>query len=1018
MESEARGALQALEEHGKNLLILCPHDGAAAQRLAEQIGAELNDASVAAAPADKLSSEKLQRENGVWWAASIEEEVLESAGEVIVWQVDWKRYAIFRAGYAFTLEDLKAFAQLDSIQVKWLVREGFLQAVEGKFFVEDTKQTEVLDTVEPTTVTAWHNAIVEKVAERTSRKVWEDKSDYVINALVFHVAAIEEPARVHNMVLNINWVISKAIRSVESLQSLVDLDVPALKHIVPKEGQILSRALWAFITVSAHVLEVPKQQARQVFAEFMWHKLSGCPSEDRIFHLFRYNCNLVRKRAVTSNEPTPTSWLTTVHAHQPVLSSANAELLHCYHDVSTSCLNAVACSGTDRIAATNSRGEVILVNAHTGCQELKWDAHPGWTCQALLSCDVDNTLVTAGHDGTCKVWKENQLCGEFKAHDDAVRCLALAPPNTIISGADDGSVMIWRTDALESPMRQFVKAHNGWCLDVAVQTRSSTTDDLCVASCSDDNTICLWRSALKISEPEMIRHHSNFVTALTFCEDLLASGSADASICIWDLSGEEVKLRFTLEGHMGTITSLVYNKGLLLSASDDHSLRVWDIVNGKEDHSLKGHSDTVNKLTVVPERFEIGSGLVVASASDDYSVILWDIESQTALACDEGTSCEADNSIPDSLLVITAMQVHGNLLALGSKRGILRIYDLSSGFVVSTLAEESGYPVEVIAMNSELIAASAGSNYEVHVWESLSWDCKYTLAGHMARISALHFDKGFILSGSRDDKVIAWDASSGERRQVLSGHSGKIMSISDVGHIEELQLDQLVLTTSSDKTIRMWDLKVGHEIKTLTGHTQPVQKVFWFGKQKHRELCVSFSKGCSVRIWDLVWGEQLHLLHTGDSPAVGLEIDFEQQLAYVATAHGKILGFDSHGGQVLHRSSEGVIFSGMTCIRTPEALFLACAAENAKAFTVFSVSGKHGKTENTGPLLSTQNVYGSFDHPHILGPMTNILAVSLDSECTSETTTVSRAVLCTSFATCGHGIFDLVFTRSSTKPAE
>ena len=65
---------------------------------------------------------------------------------------------------------------------------------------------------------------------------------------------------------------------------------------------------------------------------------------------------------------------------------------------------------------------------------------------------------------------------------------------------------------------------------------------------------------------------------------LVLSGSADASIKVWD-----VKLRVqethvcvqTLVGHTGTVTSLVHRGACILSSSTDCTVRIWKAIEGR-----------------------------------------------------------------------------------------------------------------------------------------------------------------------------------------------------------------------------------------------------------------------------------------------------------------------------------------------------------------------------------------------------------------------------------------------------
>lgn len=84
--------------------------------------------------------------------------------------------------------------------------------------------------------------------------------------------------------------------------------------------------------------------------------------------------------------------------------------------------------------------------------------------------------------------------------------------------------------------------------------------------------------------------HFDRVSALAFSNDSqwLASGSADATISIWDVaSGEQ---RAVLHGHRGPVEQLAFtaDNSLVISASTtDHTVRLWDVAEGRLLHTIE-----------------------------------------------------------------------------------------------------------------------------------------------------------------------------------------------------------------------------------------------------------------------------------------------------------------------------------------------------------------------------------------------------------------------------------------------
>ena len=97
---------------------------------------------------------------------------------------------------------------------------------------------------------------------------------------------------------------------------------------------------------------------------------------------------------------------------------------------------------------------------------------------------------------------------------------------------------------------------------------------------------------------------------------MLASGSHDQVICLWDV--ETGELQNTLTGHTHRVLSVVYSPDgtTLASASWDNTVRLWDAATGELQNTLTGHTGSVDDVAYSPD------GTVLASASWDNTIRL------------------------------------------------------------------------------------------------------------------------------------------------------------------------------------------------------------------------------------------------------------------------------------------------------------------------------------------------------------------------------------------------------------
>ncbi|GAO48846.1 WD40 repeat-like protein [Saitoella complicata NRRL Y-17804] len=110
---------------------------------------------------------------------------------------------------------------------------------------------------------------------------------------------------------------------------------------------------------------------------------------------------------------------------------------------------------------------------------------------------------------------------------------------------------------------------------------------------------------------------------------------------------------------------------------------------------------------------------------------------------------------------------------------------------------------------------------------------------HMEGIYTVQFDQDWIVTGSRDRRIIIWDMKTLRYHSKLVGHEGSVLC---------LQFDAkegIIISGSSDSTIVIWDMFTGAQKATLRGHQESVLNLHFDDK-----YIVSCSKDCTIRVWD------------------------------------------------------------------------------------------------------------------------------------------------------------------------
>src|SRR5262249_54428654 len=138
----------------------------------------------------------------------------------------------------------------------------------------------------------------------------------------------------------------------------------------------------------------------------------------------------------------------------------------------------------------------------------------------------------------------------------------------------------------------------------------------------------------------------------------------------------------TLQGHTSSVHSVAFSPDgkTLASGSGDETIKLWDVATGKEQATIKGHSD-VDSVAISPEEGTLaaGSGGVVGGVISG-EVKLWDVATDKERATLKGHTGSV-NSV--------AFSPDGKTLASGDSVGTIKLWDVATGEERATLKGHS-----------------------------------------------------------------------------------------------------------------------------------------------------------------------------------------------------------------------------------------------------------------------------------------------------------------------------------------
>lgn len=218
-----------------------------------------------------------------------------------------------------------------------------------------------------------------------------------------------------------------------------------------------------------------------------------------------------------------------------------------------------------------------------------------------------------------------------------------------------------------------------------------TPDGACLVTGSSDGLIEVYepltgrlRMDLGYQARDEFMLHDAAVLALAVSRDseLLASGSRDGRLKVWQLSSGECVRKFGA-AHEGGVTALAFSKdgSQVLSGGNDGVARIFGMRSGRTLKEFRGHASFVTAVAFARE------DALVVTGSADGSVKVWDCATQDCIATLRMPGGAAGASEAPVLSVTPLPRSPGQLLVV-TRASAAHIVSLETGAVTRTLAVE------------------------------------------------------------------------------------------------------------------------------------------------------------------------------------------------------------------------------------------------------------------------------------------------------------------------------------------
>lgn len=169
-------------------------------------------------------------------------------------------------------------------------------------------------------------------------------------------------------------------------------------------------------------------------------------------------------------------------------------------------------------------------------------------------------------------------------------------------------------------------------------------------------------------------------------------------------------------------------------------------------------------------------------------------------------------NVPGELINAVKISPDKTMVASCSSKGIIRVYDLSSGNPVTTLTGHSKGVSDIAfsPLDSNTLA-SCSDDMTIILWSISKKKSIKVLKKHTYHITTIKFNsKGnLLISGAADESIVIWDLSSGKSLKTLAAHSDPVSCVCLTPD------DTIIISASYDGLMRLFDTETGQCLKTL-----------------------------------------------------------------------------------------------------------------------------------------------------------------------------------------------------------
>lgn len=542
-----------------------------------------------------------------------------------------------------------------------------------------------------------------------------------------------------------------------------------------------------------------------------------------------------------------------------------------------------------------ANGLCRLTNLLTGEVQREFPQPDGETTQIAVS-PTSSWFGRANTAGSMQVINVNDasIIGSIAGHDGAIKDVAVCLDGLrFLTAGADGTMRLWKQPITALPM----SGHSGVVRGLAASSGGQWS-----LTISDDMTIRRWNAVGALDA--QYGNHTQPLRAVAIRDDdaLFATGDAEGTVWVWDAANGAAQ--GVVSAHSVAVTALAFSadRTSLITAAADGTIRSWTLplpaqkpADGVEPIRPAWEFKSLDGAGILQlSRLSQEQGLVALTVAGTSIVRLrWD-----------GTTADPIAS-PSGVLRRLDVAANGSAFLATSDAGIVHVFEIN-GTLRKSMAPIAGLTSARFDRDGAFVAVCRAQP-SVQIVNVATGQVHEELATGIAVIDAgwTGVDQRSIVGAGNDGVLV--------QRALLKLWGG----IRDGATALTLSPDQqFAFCGGTDGSIRQWNLTDANSanvapLKTFAGHTAPVTEL---SVSPNGLLLCSVSEDKALRVWKIADGSIVHALEHPNAVA-SVSVSPDSTRVVTGCADGILRLWDVTTGQLLESFTDHTAATAIQCVR-------------------------------------------------------------------------------------------------------